>query len=96
MKSPIPEYLKAVLENVRSNTAGAPASYIETLAKADPSKMAVALAMVDGKVYSAGDDQIEFSIQVSCYTGFGAVLSQWVQFCYPHELMSHNTAIVHI
>jgi glutaminase len=27
--------------------------------------MAVALAMVDGKVYSAGDDEVEFSIQVS-------------------------------
>jgi glutaminase len=25
----------------------------------------VALAMVDGKVYSAGDDEVEFSIQVS-------------------------------
>jgi glutaminase len=65
MKSPIPDYLKVVLDNARANEDGAPAAYIETLAKADTSKMAVALAMVDGKVYSAGDDEVEFSIQVS-------------------------------
>jgi len=65
MKSPIPDYLKVVLDNARANEDGAPAGYIETLAKADTSKMAVALAMVDGKVYSAGDDEVEFSIQVS-------------------------------
>lgn len=63
MQSPIPDYLKVVLENARSNEAGAPASYIETLAKADTSKTAIALAMVDGQVYSVGDDTVEFSIQ---------------------------------
>ncbi|OAG08488.1 glutaminase [Paraphaeosphaeria sporulosa] len=63
MKSPIPDYLTKVLENARANDDGAPAAYIETLANADTSKMAVALATVDGKVYSAGDDQVEFSIQ---------------------------------
>ncbi|KAJ6780171.1 hypothetical protein PWT90_04399 [Aphanocladium album] len=63
MKSPIPDYLKVVLDNARSIERGAPASYIETLAKADPSKLAVALAMVDGNIYSAGDDQVEFSMQ---------------------------------
>ena len=65
MKSPIPDYLNFVLDNARANEDGEPAGYIETLAKADTSKMAVALAMVDGKVYSAGDDEVEFSIQVS-------------------------------
>ena len=65
MKSPIPDYLKVVLDNARANEDGAPAGYIEKLAQADTSKMAVALAMVDGKVYSAGDDEVEFSIQVS-------------------------------
>ncbi|RSL43118.1 hypothetical protein CDV31_006988 [Fusarium ambrosium] len=63
MKSPIPDYLNRVLENARPIEDGKPASYIETLAKADTSKIAVALAMVDGQLYSAGDDQIEFSIQ---------------------------------
>jgi len=63
MKSPIPDYLDAALEKVRPNEDGQPAQYIKTLANADTSKLAVALVMVDGNVYSAGDDQVEFSIQ---------------------------------
>ncbi|KAF9876996.1 glutaminase [Colletotrichum karsti] len=63
MRSPIPDYLNRVLENARPNESGAPAGYIDVLAKADTSKMAVALAMVDGNLYSAGDDRVEFSIQ---------------------------------
>ncbi|KIW84920.1 glutaminase A [Fonsecaea pedrosoi CBS 271.37] len=63
MKSPIPDYLNILLEKVRPNDDGAPAQYIKTLANADTSKLAVALVMVDGNVYSAGDDQVEFSIQ---------------------------------
>lgn len=63
MKSPIPDYLKQVLEHFRPQDGGAPADYIETLAKADTSRLAVALAMVDGQVYLASDDTVEFSIQ---------------------------------
>lgn len=63
MKSPIPDYLKQVLENARPDESGEVAGYIDVLAKADPSKMAVALVTVDGNLYSAGDDQVEFSIQ---------------------------------
>ncbi|KIW21527.1 glutaminase A [Exophiala spinifera] len=63
MKSPIPDYLNASLEKVRPIEDGKPAQYIKTLANADTSKLAVALVMVDGNVYSAGDDQVEFSIQ---------------------------------
>ncbi|KAK5112228.1 hypothetical protein LTR62_004389 [Meristemomyces frigidus] len=63
MKSPIPDYLNSVLENARPNDDGATASYIDVLAKAETNRLAVALAMVDGELYSAGDDEIEFSIQ---------------------------------
>ncbi|KAF1813094.1 K-3-type glutaminase [Eremomyces bilateralis CBS 781.70] len=63
MKSPIPDYLRQVVENARPADSGEVAGYIEVLAKADASKMAVALATVDGKMYSAGDDEVEFSIQ---------------------------------
>lgn len=63
MKSPIPDYLNHVLETARPNEGGAAADYIDTLARADTSKMAVSLAMVDGNIYSAGDDKVEFSIQ---------------------------------
>lgn len=63
MKSPIPDYLNRVLEKARPIETGEAASYIEPLARADTSRMAVALAMVDGNLYSAGDDRVEFSIQ---------------------------------
>ncbi|KAE8374819.1 beta-lactamase/transpeptidase-like protein [Aspergillus bertholletiae] len=63
MDSPIPRYLRQALENARPNDSGELASYIDVLAKADPSKMAVALSTVDGNLYSAGDDTVEFSIQ---------------------------------
>lgn len=63
MKSPIPDYLHAVLDQVRPIEAGHPAPYIDVLAQADTTKMAVALATVDGTIYSAGDDHVEFSIQ---------------------------------
>ncbi|CAK7237717.1 hypothetical protein SBRCBS47491_010097 [Sporothrix bragantina] len=63
MKSPIPDYLQRVLEKARPFNTGAPASYIDVLAKADTSRSAVAVATVDGSVYSAGDDDVEFSIQ---------------------------------
>lgn len=63
MKSPIPDYLNGVLDKVRPIEDGQPAQYIKTLRDADTSKLAVALVMVDGNVYSCGDDKIEFSIQ---------------------------------
>jgi len=63
MRSPIPDYLKQVLEHARPIDTGATAAYIDVLAKADTSRLAVALAMVDGQIYSAGDDQVEFSMQ---------------------------------
>lgn len=63
MKSPIPDYLRAVLEYARPDESGAVADYIDVLAQADDSKLAVALATVDGHHYSAGDDEVEFSIQ---------------------------------
>ncbi|KJX93295.1 glutaminase like protein [Zymoseptoria brevis] len=63
MKSPIPDYLNRVLDNARADESGAPAGYIDVLAQADTSRLAVAIAMVDGNVYSAGDDEVEFSIQ---------------------------------
>lgn len=63
MRSPLPDYLADVLEAVRSIEDGAPADYIDVLAKADTSRLAVALATVDGEVYAAGDSDVAFSIQ---------------------------------
>lgn len=63
MKSPIPDYLQDVLDDIRDQDAGAVADYIPELAAADPDRLAVALVTVDGGIYSAGDDAVRFSIQ---------------------------------
>lgn len=63
MKSPIPDYLTEVLQAVRQIEDGAPADYIEVLAKADTSLLSIAIATADGQVHAVGDDAAEFSIQ---------------------------------
>lgn len=63
MRSPIPDYLTEVLGDVASDTSGAPAGYIPELAAADPERLGAVFATVDGEVYSAGDADIEFTIQ---------------------------------
>ncbi|MFT3661479.1 MAG: glutaminase [Gordonia sp. (in: high G+C Gram-positive bacteria)] len=63
MRSPIPDYLASTLSDVRDDDSGAVADYIPELAKADPDRLAVAVAMTDGYLYEAGDTDVEFSIQ---------------------------------
>lgn len=63
MRSPIPDYLAEALASVEADDSGATADYIPELADADPNRLGVALCMVDGRTYSAGDCDIEFSIQ---------------------------------
>lgn len=63
MQTPVPDYLKHVLSACQSNDEGALADYIPELAHADPNKIALALATVDGTIYSSGDDEVEFTIQ---------------------------------
>lgn len=60
---PIPEYLQEILDNVHDNTSGEVADYIPELKTADPNPLAVALCTVDGHIYSAGDDSVEFTMQ---------------------------------
>lgn len=47
----------------RSSTEGVVADYIPVLAQADPDWFAVSVAETNGSVHSAGDSEIEFSIQ---------------------------------
>ena len=64
--------LNAHLERVRARvppSAGAVASYIPQLAKADPETFGAALCSVNGELHSAGDDRARFSIQ-SCVKPF--------------------------
>lgn len=63
MRSPVPDYLQAVIDSVRSLTGGAVADYIPELAGANPERLAIALATVEGAVYVAGDAEERFSIQ---------------------------------
>ena len=62
MQTPMIDYLTALLESCGSD-AGEVASYIPELAHADPDRLAVAVATLDGEVYVAGDADVEFTIQ---------------------------------
>lgn len=63
MESPIPDYLDTVLAECRSVDGGSIESGNRRLAAADPDMFGVAIATVAGTVYTAGDADIEFSIQ---------------------------------
>jgi glutaminase len=59
---PVERLLDDVLAAVRSNESGSVADYIPELAKADPAVCGLALATLDGTVYTAGDE-VPFTIQ---------------------------------
>ncbi len=61
--SPIPQYLTALLETVREEESGQVADYIPELASADPNPLGVAMCMVSGRVYAAGDCDVPFTLQ---------------------------------
>ncbi|MFJ8861841.1 glutaminase [Streptomyces sp. NPDC102451] len=63
MRTPVPDYLDEVLAELAADRAGAVADYIPQLADAAPDVLGVALTTVDGRTYSTGDDDVEFSIQ---------------------------------
>ncbi|NLG45256.1 glutaminase [Gordonia sp. (in: high G+C Gram-positive bacteria)] len=63
MRSPIPDYLAEALRSVESDQSGATADYIPELADADPDRLAVAFCTEDGRLYSGGDRDTEFTIQ---------------------------------
>jgi glutaminase len=54
-----------VLAEYESITEGTVADYIPELAAVDPDRFGIALASVRGRVYSAGDDELAFTIQSS-------------------------------
>lgn len=63
MHTPVPEYLQEVLADLRAHVGGAVADYIPDLAAADPDRFGVALATTSGRVHTAGDADVEYSIQ---------------------------------
>lgn len=63
MRSPIDDYLEQVLNDYRDTDDGAVMTGNRELEKADPSSFGIALATVDGTVYTAGVADVEFSMQ---------------------------------
>ncbi|WP_420039091.1 glutaminase [Gordonia sp. MP11Mi] len=63
MRSPIPDYLTEALLSVEFDHSGQTADYIPELATADPDCLAVAMCTHDGRLYSQGDCDVQFSIQ---------------------------------
>lgn len=63
LHSPIPDYLAEILDDVHDKDDGVVADYIPELQDADPDKLALAVCTATGRLYSVGDDEVEFSIQ---------------------------------
>lgn len=62
VRNPVQDYLERIVAAC-GGTAGEVAAYIPELAAADPDVFALALATVDGHVYSVGDADLRYSIQ---------------------------------
>jgi len=60
---PVQDYLNDLHFRIGRMSGGKVAAYIPELAKADPNLCGMAIATVDGKVYTAGDAQSPFTIQ---------------------------------
>ena len=63
MESPIAPYLERVRDAATPSADAANADYIPELARVNPDLFGIALATVDGKVYTAGDADVSFTIQ---------------------------------
>lgn len=63
MKTPIPDHLDQILDGVRDIDDGEIVDDIPDLDAADPDLLAAAVCTISGNIYSAGDDDIEFTIQ---------------------------------
>lgn len=59
----VTDTLQDLLDQVRDNNRGDLADYIPQLLEVDPDKLALSVVTPTGHVYSAGDDQLEFTMQ---------------------------------
>jgi glutaminase len=75
---PIDEYLRSLHNRISATDEGAVATYIPELAKADPHHFGIAIATVDGKVYTVGDADVPFTIQsISKAFVYGYALAEY-------------------
>src|SRR5262245_40928538 len=63
VRSPIQSYLERLHARHAQLTAGAVATYIPELAKADPDWFGICIATTDGHLYEVGDSRELFTIQ---------------------------------
>ena len=81
--APIEEFLAELHERILETTGGKVADYIPELGKADPTRFGIALATVDGELYTTGDADHAFTIQ-----------SVSKPFMYGYALQQHGRASV--
>ena len=75
---PIDHYLTALHSRIAGVTDGEIATYIPELAKVDPELFGIAIATVDGKVYTVGDSAYSFTIQsISKAFVYGYTLAEY-------------------
>ncbi len=82
--SPLVAVLRRIHEAVAPLAGGAVAHYIPELGRADPAAFGIAIATVDGEVFSTGDASLPFTIQ-----------SISKPFVYGSALATHGTDAVH-
>src|SRR6185295_8539395 len=61
--NPLDEALASLHDEARSLTSGDVATYIPDLARANPDHFAIAVATLDGNLYTVGDAAVPFTIQ---------------------------------
>lgn len=61
--APIQDYLNEIHARISKIEGGAPAAYIPELGKVDPKLFGIAIATVDGQLYTVGDARVPFTIQ---------------------------------
>src|SRR5258708_40181623 len=62
----IQEIINGIYEKYKGVDEGAVATYIPELGKANPNDFGICLVTVDGQVFTAGDWEMEFTIQSMC------------------------------
>jgi glutaminase len=79
--------LAGVFASCRDDLEGDVADYIPELAKADPDRFGMALATVDGRLWTQGDADFEFTIQS---------VSKPLAYCLALELHGHEKVRQHV
>src|SRR5690349_21113111 len=60
---PVGAALRELHDSLRAEKGGALPTYIPELARVDPALFGLALATLDGRVYTAGDADVPFTLQ---------------------------------